>query len=184
MSKNLSRYQKYLALDGLDKAFERAGVEVDDVIQLRDPADYSRKKLEQILDGTAEVDQSESYAEYSWVYGNADIQVNLSVPFKIDDDEMRADREAAIFKLLPELKDAVVARIRGGAYIAGRIGGGTFVIVCGEALCERVLVREDVTEVPDPEMLQEATKDIPMVKKVTPVYEWRCNDAELMAGAL
>lgn len=184
MSKNLNRYQKYLSLDGLDKAFERAGVQMGDLVQLRDPSDWNRKKLEEVLNGTAEVDQSESYAEYSWIYGNADIQVDLVVPYETDKDEMRAAREAAIFKLLPELNGAVVARIRGGAYIAGRIGFGTFVIVCGEALCERVLVREDYEEVPDPEMLREAVKDIPMVKRVTPVYEWRRNDAELMAGAI
>lgn len=48
-----------------------------------------------------------------------------------------------------------------------------------EVLCERVVIEEieEEIEVPDPEIMKEATKDVPMVKETVTrsVSEWQCN---------
>lgn len=187
MSK-LNRYQQYLAYDGVLKAFENAEVLTDGRVSMRAPSKLEREQFAELLNGEVEIDQGNQYWYYSYIYGNTDIQVRLQLPpesWDWTDEEKQAEREAALFSLMKQLPGAIAVRHQGSAYLIGKMHGGTYEISIGQALCERVVVGTKTVKKPaNPEMVQAFMATVEQIEEEEPIYEWRCNDAELAAGMI
>lgn len=184
---NLNRYQQYLTLDGVAKAFERAGVKMGGSVTLHQPSEYSRAKFEELMSGEVEVDQADSYWYYSYIFANVDVAVrlDLELAYGTDEAEKQKVREAALFALMDAMPKALAVRHRGEAYLVGRMGTGTFEVRIGRALCEQVVVGTKKVKRPaNPEAVAKIMEAVEHVEVDEPILEWRCNDAELMAGRI
>lgn len=184
---NLNRYQQYLTLDGVAKAFERAGVKMSGSVTLHQPGEYNRRKFEELLSGEVEVNQEDTLWYYTHIFANTDVQVTLVIEgaYGMDRDAQQKAREDALFALMDAVPSAVAVRHRGEAYLVGRMGTGTFEISIGRALCEQVVVgTKKVRRPADPEAVEKIMEAIEHIEVEEPILEWRCNDAELMAGRI
>lgn len=184
---NLNRYQQYLTLDGVAKAFERAGVKMSGSLTLHQPSEYGRRKFEELLSGEAEVNQADTLWYYAYIFANTDVQVSLVIEggYGMDEDAQQKAREEALFALMDAMPNAVAVRHQGSAYLVGRMGTGTFEVSIGRALCEQVVVGTKRVKRPaDPEAVAKIMEAVEHVEVEEPVLEWRCNDAELMAGRI
>lgn len=184
---NLNRYQQYLTLDGVAKAFERAGVKMSGSLTLHQPGAHARRKFNELLSGEVEVNQADTLWYYTYIFGNTDVQVSLVIEggWNMDEDERQKAREDALFALMDALPSAVAVRHQGSAYLVGRIGTGTFEVSIGRALCEQVVVGTKKVKRPaDPEAVEKIMEAIEHIEVEEPILEWRCNDAELMAGRI
>lgn len=184
---NLNRYQQYLTLDGVAKAFERAGVKMSGNVTLHQPSEYNRRKFEELMSGEAEVDQADSYWYYAYIFANVDVAVtlDLELAYGVDDAEKQRAREAALFALMDAMPKALAVRHRGEAYLVGRMGTGTFEVRIGRALCEQVVVGTKKVKRPaNPEAVAKIMEAVEHIEVDEPILEWRCNDAELMAGRI
>lgn len=185
-------YNRYLAITHLEQRLERFGITVENI-----HLDFNTKsyKDQDSIDSYLERDEIPLYWKFP--------EVRASIPYdyfpsKLPEDfrgyywEMDEEKQAQREELLQKLREefimkfvetfpnVVMIREGGKASLYWPAGNQMGInLEVGQAMCERVLVREEYEEVPDPEALEEAMKDIPKVKKVKPVYEWRCNDAEL-----
>ena len=184
-SDNAYLYRHYLAIDRITKRLAACGVRIERVSF----EGNNVKRGEAYWRGRADAELEQG--EVPLLYKYADVQVYIdtfddySLPTEEREQQAQARREQLIRDFTSKYPDAIVARYGDGqTYIYTTYGFDDFGVTVnvGRALCERVLVGEDVTEVPDPELAQKALSDVPMVKKVTPRYEWRCNDAELMGA--
>lgn len=172
-----SHYNNYLVLTQAQQRLDAMKVEAD--VSTKDlSADYWAGRLESELD--------EGIMPNIWRFGHLQVYPNLDndLDWSLGTEEREAQkmqlREDFAMEFLRRYPGTYLGRNEGQAYLAWESHFGLWVnINLGQAMCERVLVREDLVEVPDPELLEEATRSVPLVKKVKPVYEWRCNDAEL-----
>lgn len=175
MVQTIDMYRQYL---GATAALQRFGdmVQIERVSTGMVSGEYWRRSLEKELDR----------GETPRLYNFGEVQVYLL--FEKDWEKPEAEREAEvqraredfILEALRRFPDLTVARYAGQSVLYWEPLEGVGVTVnVGQALCERVQVGEEIEEVPDPEALEEALQTIPTVKKVTPKYEWRCNDREL-----
>jgi hypothetical protein len=186
---------QYIALDGVLKAFDRAGVRYKKRIPLTPAAlfeAHTAENFDAILTGENLPDQEDGLWFYRNLYGAEDFCVEL-VPeqdgnywISTSRERERAEqaaREVAIFALMPCLPGAIVIRHTGSAYIVGKMHGARYYIECGTALCKKVIVGTKTVSVPkDAELAAKLQEQIDMVETVDteePVYGWQCNDAEL-----
>lgn len=200
---NISRYRQYLILDYLAKTFEKLGYPepgfndhgADNYkhrssISLRRPSESSVATLASVIDGTADMDKVRE-DPYKYFVTNEDVCISFSeVAYdwhgQEEQERLQSNAEARIFALLAALPGSIVLRSGGDSHIVGRVGvGGTYRISFGRALCERVVVgTKKVKRAADPVTAAKIMEAIEQVEVDEPVYEWRCNDAELMAGAI
>lgn len=178
-------YRCYLAIDRISKRLASCGVGIERVsIQGGNSrlgeAFWRAREEDHLREG--EVPPLYKFADVQ-VY--IDLPVDYSLPAEEREREAQSRREQLIRDFTAKYPDAIVARYDDGEsyiYTANQFEEFGVTVNVGRALCERVLVGEDVTEIPDPELAEKALEQVPKVKKVTPRYEWRCNDAELMGA--
>lgn len=182
---NAHLYRRYLAMDRVTKRLAACGVEIERFTfegqGIRLGEDFWRSRVDYELDN----DEVPSLYKYADVQVYIDSFDDYSLPTEEREQQAQERREQLIRDFTSKYPDAIVARYGDGqTYIYTTHGFDDFGVTVnvGQALCERVLVGEDVTEVPDPELAEQALSGVPLVKKVTPRYEWRCNDAELMGA--
>lgn len=179
---NAHLYRSYLAMDRVTKRLAACGVEVERFAfegqGIRLGEDFWRSRVEY------ELDNNEVPTLYK--YGAIQVYIDSFDDYSLGQVERETAaqerREQLIRDYVSQFPDTIVARYNDGQtylFNENEYDGFGVTVNVGRALCERVLVGEDVSEVPDPELAQQALSDVPMVKKVTPRYEWRCNDAEL-----
>lgn len=170
---NLKLYQRYLALDGLTKRFEAAGVEIDPFwgfdLEIGENCDTARPLFAGQID-------SENAGEVAW----ADLKLH-AMPLYPDEgkplwqyseEERQQARERALFALLERFPDGYVVRSSGTTYLYGLIGPMSYAINLGNALCKKVETGTREIVEPDPDLVAE----LPTVTRTEPVYEWRCDD--------
>lgn len=176
-------YRIYLAIDRITKRLASCEVGIDRVL-----IQGNNSRLIEDFWRSREEDQLKQ-GEVPMLYKFADVQVYIDLPidYSLPPDELeqkaQARREQLIRDFTAKYPEAIVARYGDGdtyIYTSHKYDGFGVTVNVGRALCERVKVGEDVTEIPDPELAEKALEQVPRVKKVTPRYEWRCNDAELM----
>lgn len=181
-------YRAYLAMTSVEKRLEGFGIGIESFAY--SSSDYFKSRVE--------ADLEEGKAPSYWIYPEVRVQLtqsdfssqlpeDLVYEYDADSDYQQAlqkIREEFIRRFKERYPDTEVIRQGGQAYLFWEpLAGFGVGITVGQALCVRVLVRTDIVDVPDPELLEEATKDVPLVKKAKPVYEWSCNDAELFEPA-
>lgn len=180
--KDVTRYGAYLALDRAVKRIEAAGGELEDYA-------FRPGFSPDFWEGLREADIAEGNVPRMYQYGLLQLDLNDKTPtdehgeyvFGEEGARLRQEaREEFIRTLVKLYPDTVISRSGGQAYAYWKFGHASITINIGMALCERVLVREEYEEVPDPKLLEEATANVPLVKRVKPIYEYRCNDAELL----
>lgn len=178
---DLSKY--FEAIESLTKPITECGSAVDSYTMRGAGSNYGEEFWRQLeADSLAAGRVPDLYQ-----FGDLNIRlapfVDFTQPYSPEDAEKRAQekREQFIRDFVKLVPDAIVARYENGQsclFVDREEYPFGVSIPVGQALCERVLVGEDVEEVPDPELVEQALESIPTVKQVTPRYEWRCNDAE------
>ena len=175
-------YRCYLAIDRISKRLASCGVGIEQV-----SIQGGNSRLGEAFWRAREEDHLKQ-GEVPPLYKFADVQVYIdlpvdySLPAEERERQAQSRREQLIRDFTATYPDAIVARYDDGEsyiYTANQFEEFGVTVNVGRALCERVLVGEDVTEIPDPGLAKKALEQVPKVKKVTPRYEWRCNDAEL-----
>lgn len=187
MSANLKLYRGYLALDQATKRLQALGVEPSRFALPGPGEEHGEQFWRRYLDSDLEAGKVPDLYQYGAVQVYIPDFLDYSLPTEERDKKAQERREKLIRDFVAAYPNVIVARYGNGQtylWTENEYDGFGVTINVGQALCERVLVGEDVTEVRDPELAQQALEEVPMVKKVTPRYEWRCNDAELIgAGA-
>lgn len=174
-------YRIYLALDGVQKRLEGTGFSIGRTV-VKEPGSM------QIFRDNIERDVEQGNVPDAYRFGELDIYLNeppadWSATSEAREADMQMKREVFIRAFAAKYSNAIIARYpnSGMTYISWMAYDDIGVTLnVGKALCEKVLVREETEEVPDPELLEKALADIPKVKKIKPIYEYRCNDAELV----
>lgn len=179
---SLKRYRQYLAENRIAKRLDALGVKITTATINSTSHTFGSGYWRKYVDSDLNAGKVPN------LYRFADIQLYIEnfVDYEISDREEREKvaqekREQLIRDFVAKYPDTLVARFSDGnsyLFIDSEHAGEEVTVNIGQALCERVLVREDVTEVPDPVLAEKALENVPLVKKVVPVYEWRCNDAE------
>ena len=128
---------------------------------------------------------------YRMIYGDVRMSVESfdysEMPEGADREKYEQTvREAKLLEFAARFGDALVVRDGGQAKIFFEaLSDVTVTIDFGRALCEQVVVGyRKVRKPADPEQAAKIMEAIEQVEVEEPILEWRCNDAELMAGAL
>lgn len=183
---NITLYRKYLAADAARKRLEPFGVRIED-IRLSNEDHYAHYWNQ------VEASLKAGETPFAWAYC-APVKIDLTqddfvkmLPEELqalsyaDEDRQQAlrdVREQYLIKLLNAFPDFKSFRDPYGqsmSLIFEPLDGVHVKISVGAAMCQRVLVRHDVKQVPDPEFVAKA----PMIEELVPVYETRCNDSLL-----
>ncbi len=179
MSNAATLYRYYLAADLAIKRLEAIGLTAKNITIDRDPAfkdsDYA----------------TNNGVPYRMIYG--DVRMSAQdfeygeTPEGVDDEKhQQTVREAKLLEFAARFGDALVIRNGGTASVFfDGMSDVTVTIGFGQALCEQVVVGyRKVRKPADPEQAAKIMEAIEQVEVEEPILEWRCNDAELMAGAI
>lgn len=188
-------YRRYLALTAIEKAMARAEVNIAYVAQTPKVGDPTI--FDAVLSGEREWEPGLYFGGGIYSASSLDVRPDTwskahpqpdrywSLEKLSREDAEQAANERNLFATLKELPGrSVVIRRDGQASIIGELHGVRYEISFGRALCQRVQTGTRIVEKPDEEAVRKATAELPMRRVEEPIYEWRCNDAELTAGVL
>lgn len=172
-------YRYYLAADLALKRLEAIGLTAKNLTLDREP--YFKNSDSTNVNGVP----------YRMIYGDVRMSVESFDYSEMPEDADREKyeqtvREAKLLEFAARFGDSVVIRNGGKASVFFEaLSDVTVTIGFGQALCEQVIVGyRKVRKAADPELAAKIMESIEQVEVEEPILEWRCNDAELMAGAL
>ena len=179
MSDAANLYRYYLAADLALKRLGAVGLTAKNITLDRWP----------YFKGSDSVNSND--VPYYMIYGDVRMSVESfdysDMPGDSDREKYEQTvREAKLLEFAARFNDALVVRDGGQAKIFFEaLSDVTVTIDFGRALCEQVVVGyRKVRKPADPEQAAKIMEAIEQVEVEEPILEWRCNDAELMAGAL
>lgn len=179
MSTPANLYRYYLAADLALKRLESIGLTAKNLTLDREP--YFKNSDSTNVNGVP----------YRMIYGDVRMSVQDfdygETPEGADyEKHQQTVREAKLLEFVARFDDALVVRNNGEAKVFfDALDDVSVSISFGQALCEQVVVGTRKVKKPaDPELAAKIIAPIEQVEVEEPILEWRCNDAELMAGAL
>ncbi len=179
MSNAAILYRYYLAADLALKRLESIGLTAKNLTFDREP--YFKNSDSTNVNGVP----------YRMIYGDVRMSVQDfdygETPEGVDyEKHQQTVREAKLLEFAARFSDSVVIRDGGQASVFfDGMSDVTVTIGFGQALCEQVVVGyRKVRKPADPEQAAKIMDAIEQVEVEEPILEWRCNDAELMAGAI
>lgn len=179
MAEAAALYRYYLAADLALKRLEAIGLTAKNLTFDREP--YFKNSDSANVNGVP----------YRMIYGDVRMSVQDfdygETPEGVDyEKHQQTIREAKLLEFAARFDDVAVIRDGGQASVFFEaLSDVTVTIGFGQALCERVIVGyRKVRKAADPELAAKIMESIEQVEVEEPILEWRCNDAELMAGAI
>jgi len=173
-----SLYRYYLAADLALKRLESIGLTTGDINLDREPS---------FKGSDAENGQG---VPYRMIWGDVRLSARGfdygDLPYGDERDRHEQTvREAKLLEFARRFDDVLVVRNGGQASVFFEpLSDVTVTINFCRALCEQVVVGYRKVKKPaDPEQAAKIMEAIEQVEVEEPIMEWRCNDAELMAGA-
>lgn len=152
-------YKAYLAVDTVQKRLESVGLAMG-----------SATIAKPLAESLGENDRG---VPYSMLYPVIRVEAQgFGITYSETEEERQQIREEALLGFVRAFPDAKVLRDGSQSHIYFQMFDGIGVrIAFGTAMCKKVQVGTRISYRPAP--------DAPMIQYEEPVYEYRCNDAEL-----